>query len=107
MAIKNVRVDDIDGTDADVTSVTFALNGKQYSIDLSAANQQALTQALDPFIAFAKYEERPRRQKKSGDNSRAATIREWARQHNIDVPQRGRIPADVEAQYNTKENHSG
>src|SRR5277367_3608552 len=41
--------DDIDGGDADET-VHFALDGKTYEIDLSAANASALREAFKPFI---------------------------------------------------------
>jgi Lsr2 len=41
--------DDIDGGDADET-VHFALDGKTYEIDLSAANAVVLREAFRPFI---------------------------------------------------------
>jgi len=41
--------DDIDGKDADET-VHFALDGKTYEIDLSAANAATLREAFKPFI---------------------------------------------------------
>jgi hypothetical protein len=41
--------DDIDGGDADET-VHFALDGKTYEIDLSAANASTLRGAFRPFI---------------------------------------------------------
>ena len=41
--------DDIDGGDADET-VQFALDGKSYEIDLSAANATKLRDALRPYI---------------------------------------------------------
>lgn len=46
-------VDDIDGTDADNT-VSFSLDGVNYEIDLSAANQDLLAAALAPFIGAAR-----------------------------------------------------
>ena len=41
--------DDLDGGDADET-VYFALDGKSYEIDVSAANAAKLREALKPFI---------------------------------------------------------
>jgi hypothetical protein len=41
--------DDIDGSDADET-VYFALDGKSYEIDVSAANAAKLREALKPFL---------------------------------------------------------
>ncbi len=45
--------DDLDGGDAD-ESVTFALEGRTYEIDLSAANAVRLREALRPFIERAR-----------------------------------------------------
>jgi Lsr2 len=41
--------DDIDGGEADET-ISFALNGKTYEIDLSAKNAEKLRNAFAPFI---------------------------------------------------------
>ncbi len=41
--------DDIDGGDADET-IHFALDGKSYEIDLSAANASKLRDAIKPYI---------------------------------------------------------
>lgn len=48
---QNVEIhleDDLDGGSADDT-VTFALDGKDYEIDLSTANTEILREALGPF----------------------------------------------------------
>jgi len=45
--------DDIDGGDADET-VTFALNGQRYEIDLNQNNAKMLREALAPFIEKAR-----------------------------------------------------
>jgi hypothetical protein len=45
--------DDIDGGDADET-VSFALNGQKYEIDLNESNAKALRDALGPFIEKAR-----------------------------------------------------
>lgn len=44
--------DDLDGTDADET-VSFALDGKTYQIDLSKGNADKLRKVLDPYIEKA------------------------------------------------------
>jgi hypothetical protein len=41
--------DDLDGGDADET-IQFALDGKSYEVDLSAANASKLRDALKPYI---------------------------------------------------------
>jgi hypothetical protein len=45
--------DDIDGGEADET-VSFALNGKTYEIDLNAKNAERLRDAFAPFIEKAR-----------------------------------------------------
>jgi len=45
--------DDIDGGDADVT-ISFALNGKSYEIDLSTKNAEKLREAFAPYVDKAR-----------------------------------------------------
>jgi len=98
-----IVTDDLDGRQAAET-VSFALDGKSYEIDLSAKNATRLRKALEPFVAAARASKaaarakvsRPRRsavQDASPIDSRA--VRAWARSQRIEVSPRGRIPADV------------
>lgn len=102
-----VLVDDIDGSEADET-VSFALDGKEYAIDLTAKNAQKLRDALAPFLAHARREaggaparsggRRGRSRGGSGGPS-AADIRAWARENGYDVPERGRVSSEVREAY--------
>ncbi|MFZ4718639.1 MAG: histone-like nucleoid-structuring protein Lsr2 [Ilumatobacteraceae bacterium] len=47
-------IDDLDGSEDDVQTVRFALSGKAYELDLSAANRQLLEDALQPFVSVAR-----------------------------------------------------
>ncbi|MFJ8162084.1 Lsr2 family protein [Streptomyces sp. NPDC096136] len=92
--------DDLDGGEAAET-VTFALDGKSYEIDLNVANAKKLRKSLEPFVAAG------RRQSRSGKAFKhtavapdPAVVRAWARSHGHDVPPRGRIPKAVYAAYN-------
>jgi hypothetical protein len=94
-------VDDLDGGEAEGT-VTFALDGKAYEIDLSAANREGLEKALEPFIAAARrgggVATRTRRSSGSrptGGNATNAAIRKWAAEHGMAVSERGRISKTV------------
>ena len=104
--------DDIDGGSADET-VTFALDGISYEIDLKSANAAALRDALATYVAHGRrtsgrssaVARAPRARSggstggasaRRGDNS---AIREWARGNGHSVNERGRIPADVIAAY--------
>lgn len=95
-----VLVDDIDGTDAAET-VTFGLDGVNYEIDLTDSNASALREAMAPYVGHARRVS-GRRKSATGASSTsdAAQVREWARSSGHQVPDRGRIPADVRAAYN-------
>lgn len=95
-----VLIDDIDGSEADET-ITFSLDGARYVIDLNAKHAQKLRDALAPFIGHARRESgsRGRRSTRSGGASTASLIRAWARENGYDVPDRGRVSADIKAAY--------
>ncbi|RAY13812.1 Lsr2 family protein [Actinomadura craniellae] len=103
-------LDDLDGGPANET-VTFALDGIDYEIDLSAQNAAALRTALGPYVAGARRARAERPVKADGgsvtrstsDRERAAAIRSWAKQHGIEVNDRGRIPAQVIVAYEAKD----
>ena len=100
-----VLVDDIDGSDADET-VSFALDGVDYEIDLSDKHAGELRDALASTSATpaapagaaraAAARPRPRR---AHDGASAAEIRAWARENGWDVPERGRVTAEVREAY--------
>jgi hypothetical protein len=92
--------DDIDGGEAAET-VSFALDGKSYEIDLNEKNAKKLRDALAPWIGAARRagsasESRPRGPRRSTDT---ADIRRWAAENGIPVSARGRISADLRARY--------
>jgi hypothetical protein len=99
--VQVVLVDDLDGGPADET-VSFALDGTPYEIDLSAANAAALRNSIARFVAHARKAGRPvgqsaRRGRKGND--RPAQIRAWAREQGIPVNERGRVSAEVAGRY--------
>jgi hypothetical protein len=97
--------DDIDGTPiADGTghTVTFAVDGIAYEIDLSDAHLAELHQALTPYTTAGRRTGR----KSNGtagatktDKAELAKIREWARQNGHDVSDRGRVSAALRDAY--------
>jgi hypothetical protein len=94
--VQIILEDDIDGGSADET-VTFALDGSNYEIDLNSANADKLRDALAPFIGHARRLSRTAKagKKASGSASNAAEVRAWAKSNGFDVPERGRIPLSV------------
>ena len=102
-----ILVDDIDGSDAAET-VTFGLDGVQYEIDLSTENADKFRDVLAPYVGHARRSGGRRRPsggggRANGSASRsgasAADIRAWARDNGWDVPDRGRVSAEVREAY--------
>ncbi|WP_280462756.1 histone-like nucleoid-structuring protein Lsr2 [Nocardia carnea] len=93
-------VDDYDGTSPAEETVTLALDGVTYEIDLSARNAGKLRDIVGGWAAHAR--RTGGRVTKSKRPSQAATdtrqtqaIREWARANGMEVSNRGRISAEV------------
>jgi hypothetical protein len=97
-----VLVDDIDQSDAEET-VSFGLDGKEYAIDLNSKNASALRDALAPYVAHARaVSSRSRRgstSSKATTGAAPAEIRAWARDNGFEVPDRGRVAAEVREAY--------
>ena len=102
-----VLVDDIDGSEAAET-VTFGLDGVQYEIDLSTDNADKFRDVLAPYVGHARRSGGRRRSSGSGGRANgsasrsgasAADIRAWARDNGWDVPDRGRVSAEVREAY--------
>lgn len=97
-----VLVDDLDGSEATET-VSFGLDGTSYEIDLNDDNAAKLREAVAGFVGHArKVGAAPRRGRKSSaaaDGPSAKEIRDWARSNGYDVPDRGRVSADVRAAF--------
>jgi Lsr2 len=105
-------VDDLDGSEASGT-VTFALDGRAYEIDLSDDNAARLRDSLATFIAAARRTGSRRSRPQRGTASEAppaptrpsreatAAIRTWARENGHEVSERGRIPKAVIEAYNS------
>jgi hypothetical protein len=93
-----VLVDDIDGSEASET-VSFALDGKEYEIDLSEKNAKKLRDAIAPYLGHARRGGGSRRRSRSGGGPSPADIRAWARENGFDVPDRGRVSSQVREAY--------
>jgi hypothetical protein len=92
-----VMTDDLDGSEAeDIQTVSFALEGVSYEIDLSQKNSDKLRKALDPYTNVArKVGGRRSTRKAAPSGPSAAEVRAWAQSSGLDVPARGRIPQEV------------
>jgi hypothetical protein len=101
-------VDDLDGTQAEET-VEFALDGKNYELDLSAANAAKLRDLLADYVTAARRAgvgrrsrsgKPPRSVGRSDERERSAAVRQWARENGIKVSDRGRIAKEVLEAFN-------
>ena len=98
--------DDITGGPAAET-VSFALDGRAYEIDLSAENAQVLRDAFAPWVAAARKVGARRRviDLRSGAARRSedtTAIRAWAVEQGIPVKPRGRISQELRARYDAE-----
>ena len=103
---RTYQVDDLDGSEDDVSTVQLALDGTSYEIDLSAVNADRLREKLERFIAVGKQaapqKSRPaKRRAKPAVSSRDQTqaIRDWAQQNGYAVSGRGRISRAVQVAF--------
>lgn len=105
-------VDDLDGTvfePGEGETITFSLSGVTYEIDLSRSNAEALRSALQPYITVGRRTGggRGRRGAGTGAGTRGydpKAVRKWAESNGVDVPARGRIPADILERYKAEGN---
>ena len=96
-----VITDDIDGSEGAET-VTFAIDGGSYEIDLGDKNRAKLDKALAPFTEHGRRVSQRRRASGAGRAAPRidrAAVRAWARAQGLKVSERGRVSAEVMAQY--------
>ena len=102
--------DDIDGSEASET-LSFALDGVTYEIDLNDENAEALREAFATYVEHGRRLSAPRRRgpgrrptavdKPAASSAEVDTkaVREWAHEHGIQVSDRGRLAGAVVAQF--------
>lgn len=98
-------VDDYDNKSKAKETVTFALDGVVYEIDLSIRNAARLRGVFEKWTPHARKPGRALRGKSGGrvrasaDHINSPVIREWARRNGHQVSTRGRIPTEIVAAY--------
>jgi hypothetical protein len=94
-----VLEDDLDGSKASET-VTFAIDGTQYEIDLNDENAKKLRGALDGYVSKArKVSGKRSTARRDGSEVDNKAVRRWAESNGIELSERGRIPQDVVSQF--------
>ena len=107
----HMLIDDIDGGDADET-ITFALDGIQYEIDLSKKNAAKMRDGIARYIdagtrlgrgaTTARVTAGRGRGPAKADRDQNRAIREWAQAKGLDVSDRGRIKQEIVERYNAE-----
>jgi Lsr2 len=104
------KTDDTNGAPADET-VSFAIDGRELEIDLTAKNAAALRKVFDKYIKHARRvggrrvrtaasaPARPAARSTSSDEVDTKAVRQWASENGFTVSARGRIPAEVVQAY--------
>lgn len=104
--------DDLDGSEDEVSRVTFNLDGADYEIDLSAANAERLRGKLAKYVEAASPVKpvksvKPAKSRSVKRGAKAApaarpsrdqtqAVREWARSNGFEVSSRGRISKSIQ-----------
>ena len=103
--VQVLLVDDLDGGEADET-VTFALDGKTYEIDLTTANAdklrrpaRAVREGRPPYRWPCRGRPWQGAVPPRGGSQDTAKIRAWAKENGYEVNDRGRVPADIREAY--------
>lgn len=80
----------------------FSLDGREYEIDLCAKHSDKFDESVGRFADHARrVSARPGRAKRrtTAHRQHSARVRAWAKESGIPVSDRGRIPAEVVAKY--------
>ncbi len=103
--VQVILVDDVDGGEADET-VSFALDGIGYEIDVSATNAEAIREALAPFVGHARrvggratVRGKVAKSRPAAERTDLSDVRAWARENGYQVSDRGRVSSEVRAAY--------
>lgn len=99
--VQVLLVDDVDKESPADETVTFALDGVSYEIDLTSDNASKLRDSLAVWIGHAERTGGRRTSKAAGRGGRrdVGAIREWARANGYDISDRGRISTEVQEAY--------
>lgn len=78
-------------------TVTFALDGQTYEIDLNNKNAGVLRKALSPYVSAGRRvtTSRGAKVRRTQVGPDAKTIKEWARANGYEVAGRGRVPNEI------------
>jgi len=108
--ITTTLVDDLDDTTTAQETISFALDGSAYKIDLSTEHATALRADLATWVDHARRSPTSTRDastpngtpaRTTSDREHTAAVRGWARSNGYTVSYRGRIPAAVQEAFDS------
>jgi hypothetical protein len=103
--IQVILLCDLDDSNVGATeTLTFSLGNAAYEVDVCGKHAQQIRDGLEPFVAHARKpataaSRRRRRERPAAGHDQTASIRSWAKDHGIQVNDRGRIAASVMKEY--------
>ena len=102
--VQVILSDDLDENLSADETVSFALDGTSYEIDLADKNAKEMRDAFSRYVSAARKVGRGTRGRSRAtggrmDREQAGAIRDWARKNGHAVSDRGRIPASVVEAY--------
>ncbi len=101
--VQVLLVDDVDKESPADETVTFALDGVSYEIDLTNENASKLRDSLAVWIGHAERTGGRRNTSRGGGSKGGrrdvSAIREWAKANGYDISDRGRISTEVQEAY--------
>ncbi|WP_430336246.1 histone-like nucleoid-structuring protein Lsr2 [Rhodococcus sp. ACT016] len=97
-------IDDLDGDPIDIggETISFAVNGVEYSIDLNDKNATEFHRKMDYYIKYATRvggRKTTRPAKNAADREMTQKIREWANANGHTVSARGRVASRIVEAY--------
>lgn len=106
-------IDDLTGqeiSESEATEAVVKFNGKTYNLETTKKNAERLTTYITEVLTGAKQlphfantsgsTRRTTKSKTANDGADATEVRRWAKENNVDVPDRGRVPGPVWDAYN-------
>lgn len=102
--VQILLIDDVDGGEASET-ISFALDGAAYEIDLSETHAAELRNSFALWVANARRisARAGGRSSKRGpartDRAQLQDMRRWARENGHRVSERGRVPQEIQQAY--------
>jgi hypothetical protein len=95
-------VSDLSGkeiADGEGETVEFSYRGRSFAIDLTSAETAKFDSAMSKYLEHARAVVGTTKRRRSTAGADARSIRTWARETGLQIPDRGRIPAEVRKQY--------